>query len=380
MSVTLFYFYCQRLSLDRLVGFDRCVVIYKRHCRNSVFALVARHYKIVENHVALNAIGCKLCLVGNLGVVLFKVFREINHRLLYKLKIADASNHYTQSDGIAFLNRLFGKLCRYRELAYSTRECGWLRRKRIHLYVKSWCHNIALYLNITRTAIEESLKRVDRTVLLNHNALERDARDRQLTCHLREHYILAPCHTTIVLAIEPLKMKTLLLWQRHFLSVETCKVGHLAIERREIYKRIYLICKQHWFLLVYSALVGTHLYEKIACGNLTTTRATCLWSIVFVHLRCATCSTTCRARHRDAHSLRGNSLTSHFGMGSRNSIRSCLIGIERIGVGYRRRTTRMTIDKLVARLLRSVWTGYHLKSRRHITCSEAIYILGVDSI
>ena len=64
--------------------------------------MVAWHNKIVVNHIALNTICSKTGTVGNLRIIFVKILGEIDNRLLYKLKVAVAANHYTQSDGVAF--------------------------------------------------------------------------------------------------------------------------------------------------------------------------------------------------------------------------------------------------------------------------------------
>ena len=59
-------------------------------------------------------------------------------------------------------------------------------------------------------------------------------------------------------------MEGLLLWQRHFLVVESLQVWHLAFQLGEFHLCIYLVGKQDRFLLVYSLLVGRHLDEEVA--------------------------------------------------------------------------------------------------------------------
>ena len=79
---------------------------------------------------------------------------------------------------------------------------------------------------------------------------------------------MAPSDSAIGSAVVCLDLKTLLLRQLHFLSVESLEVGHLTVESSQLYESIYLICKENRLLLVHSLLVGTHLDKQVGTGNI----------------------------------------------------------------------------------------------------------------
>ena len=142
-------------------------------------------------------------------------------------------------------------------------------RQRIHLNINTGSDNLLLHLHIARTPIEKSFKGVNVTILLNHNAIEGDAGDCQLTRQLRKHHILAPRHRAIRTTIESLDLETLLLRKIHLLSMEALQVRHLTLQLRQRDQGIDLIGEQNRFLLINTLLVGTHLDEEIRSGDMT---------------------------------------------------------------------------------------------------------------
>ena len=90
---------------------------------------------------------------------------------------------------------------------------------------------------------------------------------------------MAPCDSAVGASVVGLNLKALLLWQRHFLGVESLEVGHLAVEACEVNQSIYLICEQNRLLFVNTLLVGAHLDKEVGAAYLAS-RLTHLWFIV----------------------------------------------------------------------------------------------------
>ena len=146
-------------------------------------------------------------------------------------------------------------------------------------------HDITFHLYITRTTIKESLERIYRTILLNHDTLEGDAWNLHFSCHLRIHHILTPSNSTIWITINSFDMETLLLWQRYFLSMETCELRHLTFELCQVNESINLICEQDRLLLIHLLLIGANLYKQVSTRDCTSCSLH-MWLIIviFVHL------------------------------------------------------------------------------------------------
>ena len=231
---------------------------------------MTRYHKNIIDHRTFNTIGGQLRLIRDLRLVLIKVLGEVHHRLLNQFQVTRTTDNDTHGNWIIGLHLCLVKLGRYGKRSNTTREIGRTLRQRIHLNLYAWCLNLLFHLNITRTTIEESFKRIDIPVLLYHNTFKRDARDLQLARHLRKHHILTPCGSLIRTPIEGLYGETLLLRQIHFLGIETLQVGHITTQACQSYQRIYLICQQDRFLLVHTFLIGTHLDKEIRTGDLAT--------------------------------------------------------------------------------------------------------------
>ena len=251
------------LGLNSLVTAGRSVIVCKFHRRNLELTLMAGNSQEVVDHRTLNAVGGKFRLIGDLGIIAVKVLGELYHRLLDQLEVTHATDDDTKLESLVGFHFLGLQLGTDIEAPYPTREVGWTRGQRVNLYLDAWCLNLFLDLHITRAAIEEGLKRVDVAVLLNNNTIERNAGNLQLTRNLWEHDILRPSDSTVRTTVDGLNLKTLLLGQRHLLSVETVQLGHLSFKLREVDEGIYLIGKQNRFLLKDTLLVGTHLNEEV---------------------------------------------------------------------------------------------------------------------
>ena len=230
---------------------------------------MAGHNEDIIDLRTLQTISRKLRLVGNLRVILVEILGDVDNRLLDELQVTDTTHNDTQRHRIVGFRLRLIELGRDIELSYAAGEVCRTFRQGINLNLDARSHNLLLHLDIAGTSVEESLERIDVTVLLHHDALESDARNLELASHLREHHVLTPGTGAIGTPVEGLDGKALLLWQIHLLRIETLQVGHIATQLSERYEGIYLIGEQDRLLFVDSLLVGTHLDKEVGAGYLT---------------------------------------------------------------------------------------------------------------
>ena len=148
-------------------------------------------------------------------------------------------------------------------MTYAAREACRPLRQGNHLDINSRGDDLLLHLDIAGATVEECLERIDVTILLDDDALEGDAGDLKLTCHLGEHHILAPCGSPIRTSVEGLNREALLRGQAHLLSVEALQVGHITTQTGQSNKGVDLIGKKNRFLFIDAFLVGTDLDEEV---------------------------------------------------------------------------------------------------------------------
>ena len=110
----------KRLGMQRFVGVGVNIIIYERHRRNGVLALVARHGKEIVYHVSTYSGIGEFCLVRHLRVVLVESLRELHYRLLYELQVSRASHDNPKSDWRASLYLLAADARGDVKLAYAT--------------------------------------------------------------------------------------------------------------------------------------------------------------------------------------------------------------------------------------------------------------------
>ena len=253
----------EAFRLGRLVLMGGRIIIGELDRRYLVLALMTGHGEDIVDHRALQTIGRQLGLIGDLGVILVKIFGELHNRLLDELEIARTTDDDTQRDRVVGLGHGLVELCRDRELPHSTREIGRTSRQRVNLNLNARCYDLLLHLHIAGTTIEERLERIDVTILLDNNTIKGDAGYLHLARHLRKHDVLAPGTGAIGPSVDRLKLETLLLGQWHLLGVEALQVGHITTQLCQRHERIYLISQQDRLLFVDTPFVGTDLDEKI---------------------------------------------------------------------------------------------------------------------
>ena len=73
--------------------------------------------------------------------------------------------------------------------------------------------------------VEKRINRVDITILLHHNPLELDGRNRHLSATLGKEHILPPYHRTVPAPIVLFHFQALLLGQLYFLRMKASKSG-----------------------------------------------------------------------------------------------------------------------------------------------------------
>ena len=257
----------ERLRLHGLVAGRLRVVVGEADGGNLELAGMTGHSQEVVNHGALEAVDGQLALVRQLGVVLVEVVGEVDRRLLDELQVTRTADDDTQRHRVVGLHLGLRQLGRDAELTHSTREVGRTLRQRVDLNIDARRLYLLLHLDVARAAVEERLEGVYVAVLLHDDAVERDAGNGQFTRNLREHDILAPRHRTVRTAVDGLNLEALLLGQLYLLRVEALKVGHLALQLRQVDERIDLIGQEYGLLLVNAAFVGADLDEKVAARD-----------------------------------------------------------------------------------------------------------------
>ena len=330
-SGTLAYLQLKSLRLHRPIGIGRGVVVHELDRRNGVVALIAGNRQEVIHHIAFHTVGRQTCLIGHLCIIRVEILREGDDRLFDELQVTISANDHAQRDRVAGIHFRLVDLGRDIQAPHSTREILRARGQRVNLYRQARRNDVAFHLHIAGTAVEESLERIDIPVLLDDDALESDTWNLQLSRHLRIHHILAPGHTAIRAAVHLFHMEALLLRQRNLLRVEARQIGHLTIQLRQVNQCINLIGEQDRLLFVNAPLVRTHLDEQVVAGNLRT-RCTHLRFLILMHVGSAI-ALPCCARHNNLRRSRGNGLSSHHSLGSRDVERTALQRVEGIGVG-----------------------------------------------
>ena len=264
IAAALVYLQVKGLGLQCLIVVIAGVVVGELDGRNVIFTLMTRHSQELPRHAAFQTVAGQLRGIVLLGIILIEVLREVHYRLLDELHVTGSSHRETQGHRVVGLHLVLVESGLDVILPYSTREtCGTIRQRQ-HLDGDAGSLDLLLHLHIAGTAIEEGFKGIDIMVTLHHHTLKGKGRNLQLTRHLREHHILAPCHRTIGTAVNILNGKLLLLGQRNLLRVEALKVRHLTLERGQVHQRIDLIGQQNGLLLVNTALVGTDLDKEVA--------------------------------------------------------------------------------------------------------------------
>ena len=230
---------------------------------------MTRHDEDVVDHRTLNARCGQFCLVSHLRLVFVKVLGQINLRLFDEFQITRTTDGDTYRDRIVGLRLRLAQRGRDCEMAYAAREASRPLWQGIHLNINAWGDDLLLYLDITRATVEECLEGIDVTILLYDDALEGDAGNLKLACHLWEHHILTPRGGPIRTSVEGLNRETLLCRQTYLLGVEALQVGHITTQTGQPHKGIDLIGKEDRLLFIDTLLVGTDLDEKVGTGYLT---------------------------------------------------------------------------------------------------------------
>ena len=263
---------CETLGGKCLVLTLVDVVVNVFDGRNLELAGMTWNSQEVVDDGALKTVGGELALVSHLGIVFVKIFGELNIGLFQQLHIAQATDDDSQFDRIVGLHLGLVNLGRNIETANTAREVGRTGRQRINIDGDARGLDLFLHLNISGTAIEESLKGVDITVLLNYDTIERNAGNLQLAGLLREHDILAPRHSLVRTAIQHLDRETLLIGKRYLASIKVLQVRHLTTQVGQSDKRVHLISQKNGLLLDDTTLRGADLDEQVATGNRRTSR------------------------------------------------------------------------------------------------------------
>ena len=132
-----------------------------------------------------------------------------------------------------------------------------------HIDGDAFCFYLLLYV----APIVHKSKGVEVVNIGAHKSCKGYGRHTKLACCLRIDYILAPSSGAIGASVQLFGAENLLLRQGYLLHMRAFNIGHLACHTHQVHVRIYLISKQHWFLLVHGALVCRYLDEQILASN-----------------------------------------------------------------------------------------------------------------
>ena len=333
----------------------------------------------VVDHRAFHAVGGQLGFVGDLGIVLVEVFRELNNRLLDELEITDTADDDTQLDGLVGLDLGIVELGRDAETADTAREARRALGQRIDLDLDAGSLYLLLHLDIAGTAVKEGLKGIDGTVLLDDDAVERDAGDLELARYLREHDVLRPGHRTVGTTVDVLYLKALLLRQRDFLRMEAVEFGHLSFQLRQVHQRIYFIGQQYRLLLIDPLFVGTDLDEEVGTRD-GRTGCTRLGRHLLLTLSSPTLSGLRLTRDGNLQRAGRHGLSLGSNVSCRKGERAVLHSHDNIGKGNRRRLAGVAVDNLETGLRRAAGAHQHLEGVGQVAHTEVADILGVDRV
>ena len=143
------------------------------------------------------------------------------------------------------------------------------RRQRIYLQGQRRSHNGFLHLDHGTPPVEKRINRVDITILLHHNPLELDGRNRHLSATLGKEHILPPYHRTVPAPIVLFHFQALLLGQLYFLRMKAFQIRHATGQLRQVDQRVDLISQHYRLLFIQALLVGRNRNEKVFSGNLS---------------------------------------------------------------------------------------------------------------
>ena len=225
--------------------------------------LMTGHDEDIVNHRSLDTSRSQFGLISDLGLVFIKVLRQFYLRLFDEFQVARATDGDAQCDRIICLRLCLIERGRDRKMSHTTREASRTLRQGIHLDFNARSYDFLLYLDITATSIEESLKGIDIAILLHNDTLKGNARNLELSRHLREHHILTPRRRLIRTTVKGLNRETLLRRQTDLLSIKTLQVWHVPTQTGQSYKSINLIGQQDWLLFVDTLLIGTDLDKEV---------------------------------------------------------------------------------------------------------------------
>ena len=231
---------------------------------------MAGHSQIIKYFITGNPSATYFGLVRNLGIVRLEIFREIHHRSFHQLHVAASGNRNPQRQRVIRLHFARSKGSTDIEFAHRSGEISrpW-RRQRIYLQGQRRSHNGFLHLDHGTPPVEKRINRVDITILLHHNPLELDGRNRHLSATLGKEHILPPYHRTVPAPIVLFHFQALLLGQLYFLCMKTLQIRHATGQLRQVDQRVDLISQHYRLLFIQALLVGRNRNEKVFSGNLS---------------------------------------------------------------------------------------------------------------
>ena len=194
------------------------------------------------------------------------------------------------------------------EFAYGSREtCGLGLGQGIYLQRDRLRGPLDLHANAAAT-VEESIGQVERMVLLEHGAVERNGGYGNLAAALREEYVLKECARAVGCAVAVLNGGLYLIArQGDFLRHDALEVGltgELRIGQGHSHTGMNAVGEQHGLLLIEPCAAGRHVDEKIALGDGTPHLLRLVWCGC-----CATlmaCTALCAPAVRPRHGLHHN--------------------------------------------------------------------------
>ena len=238
------------------------------HGGDFVVAFVVRHEGIVERQFAFQSFGSCLGLFLCLRIVNVEILGEGDARRGNEFHVARAFHGDAVGAGLVGAQFRRKQFAFHAEASYAARECGWFRLRQF-LYGQCQRLDAALYLNADAApAIEKGIGEVERIVLLDNGAVERQAGNCERTGFLREYEILQNSPRAVGRTVKMLHAHLYLVagnW--YFLRDEVLEIG-AAREGRvgQAYTEAHVnaVGEKHCFLFVNGGTCGRDVDKEVA--------------------------------------------------------------------------------------------------------------------
>ena len=238
------------------------------HGGDFVVAFVVRHESIVERQFAFQSFGSCFSLFLCLGIVNVEILGEGDARRGNEFHVARAFHGDAVGAGLVGAQFRRKQFAFHAEASHAARECGWLRLRQF-LYGQCQGLDAALYLNAdAASAIEKGIGEVERIVLLDNGAVERQAGNCERTGFLREYEILQNSPRAVGRTVKMLHAHLYLVagdW--YFLRDEVLEIGAARegrVGQAHTEAHVNAISEKHCFLFVNGGTCGRDVDKEVA--------------------------------------------------------------------------------------------------------------------